>query len=285
MPSSYVHIWTLLGTAAPHCLMLQDLLWFHAFSNDIISILRNRDNREPSSVRTSEVSMTRTPHTPWWDPFTAACAAIVATASTISSAVTLSSSSSAAKSLSRNAFLLNAHCPSLGPGWLQSVYSEKGVNNAQIAARGLLHSIEWVIGCTGAGEREDGALEQWSVSRMLQACRPGIAMRHSIAAAVSKQTLGTWLHIVGRLVIGNVYEWGLLLRGGRESVFRHIQKFKSHWTSFTLWDSNPCQNGIQHFFKMLLLILDHQNIPRSVWFETSFLNTLNNNKQRCELCW
>ena len=62
--------------------------------------------------------------------------------------------------LSRNAFLLNAHCPSLGPGWLQSVYSEKGVNNAQIAARGLLHSIEWVIGCTGAGEREDGALEQ-----------------------------------------------------------------------------------------------------------------------------
>ena len=106
---------------------------------------------EPSSVRTSEVTMTRTPHTHWWDPFSAACAAIVATASTISSAATISSSA-AAKSLG-SAFLLNAHCPSLGPGWLQSVYTEKGVNNAQVAAFNWMGN--WLHGSCGE--------ERWSI--------------------------------------------------------------------------------------------------------------------------
>ena len=106
---------------------------------------------EPSSVRTSEVTMTRTPHTHWWDPFTAPCAAIVATASTISSAATISSSS-AAKSLG-SAFLLNADCPRLGPGWLQSVYSEKGVNNAQVAAFNWMGN--WLHGSCGE--------ERWSI--------------------------------------------------------------------------------------------------------------------------
>ena len=149
MPSSYVHIWTLLGTAAPHCLMLR--LWFHAFSNDIISILRNRDNRaeqcadirghhdqDPphSLMRSIHCSMCCYCHHCLHNQFCRDNLLLLAAAKSFGSA-----------------FLLNAHCPSLGPGWLQSVYTEKGVNNAQVAAFNWMGN--WLHGSCGE--------ERWSI--------------------------------------------------------------------------------------------------------------------------